>query len=132
MECACTVGDGGYDNCVTLISITTPVANKSHKCNECGRTIPAKEEYIRESYVYDGHFSTHKTCEDCFSIRQVFFSNGWIYGDIKEQMAEFIVECSGDISVSCIKELTKPARDWALDKIQLCYDHMYEEYGDEQ
>ena len=37
-------------------------------------------------------------------------------------MAEFIEDCQGDISVSCILQLTKPARDWVLDLVEEEYN----------
>jgi hypothetical protein len=58
------------------------------------------------------------TCEDCYSIRQVFFSSGWFYGEVREQFQEFIYESDGDISVSCILQLTKKAKDWTLDILE--------------
>ena len=126
MECSCTVGVEIDDYCI-LLSNKFVKARKEHKCNECNRAIPIGEEYFKEATVYEGHFQGHKTCEDCYSIRQVFFSSGWYWGDICMMMEEFIYNCRGDISVSCILQLTKPARDWVLDIVEEVWDIIAEE-----
>ena len=125
MECSCTV-DVQVDDYATLLSNKFVKARKIHNCNECSREIHSGEEYFKEATVYDGHFANHKTCEDCYSIRQVFFSSGWHYGDIRMMMEEFIADCQGDISVSCILQLTKPAKDWVLDLVEEAYNSYYE------
>jgi len=118
MECACTVPIEIDDVCLLhFISIPTALTN-SHVCGECNRRIPKGEEYIIECTEYDHEITVYTTCEDCYSIRQVFFSSGWYYGEIRDQFEEFIVEYGGDVSVSCILQLTKRARDWVLDKIE--------------
>ena len=121
MECSCTV-EMDLDGYCILLSNKFVKARKEHRCTECGRIVHSGEEYFKEATVFEGHFACYKTCEDCYSIRQVFFSSGWYYGGIREQMSEFIWECQGDISVSCILQLTKPARDWTLDIIEEVYN----------
>ncbi len=121
MECSCTV-DVEIDDRCTLLSNRFVKARKKHKCSECHRTIHPGEEYFKEATVYEKHFHDHKTCDDCYSIRQVFFSSGWYFGEIRKQMSEFIWECQGDVSVSCILQLTKPAKDWVLDLVEEAYN----------
>ncbi|RLI66868.1 MAG: hypothetical protein DRO67_00400 [Candidatus Asgardarchaeum californiense] len=122
MDCACTVEVYIDDHCESL-SNKFVKARKEHKCTECRRVIAIGEEYFREVTSYENSISTYKTCEDCYSIRQVFFSSGWCYGEVRENMEEFIWDCNGDVSVSCILMLTKPARDWVLDIIEEVYNN---------
>lgn len=116
MECACTVGIDVDERC-TLLKNGWVKARIEHKCTECARIIPKGEEYFKEVSIFDTELDTYKTCEDCYSLRQVFFSNGWYYEQILEDLEEMIWECDGDVSVSCINMLTKPAKDWVLDII---------------
>ena len=122
MECSCTVDVNLDDYCECILTPTLCVALLPHKCNECSTEIKPKEEYIFEITEYDGDINTHTSCLSCYSLRQIFFSSGWYYGDIREQMAEFIEDCQGDISVSCILQLTKSARDWVLDLVEEEYN----------
>jgi hypothetical protein len=45
-------------------------AKKNHRCDECGRTILAGEKYEYVSAVWEGDFSTCKTCDKCLELRQ--------------------------------------------------------------
>jgi hypothetical protein len=118
MECACTVDIDICDERVELLSSNIHKARKEHKCHECHRKINPKEEYVKEVFISGGDFTTHKTCEDCYSLRQVFFSSGWFYGQLWEDFIEMVNDYGGDISVSCILQLTKPAKDEVLDIIE--------------
>lgn len=124
MECACEIHiehDGGpeYSN------IKFPKARKTHQCGECYRDILPGEKYEKITAKWDGDFSTHKTCLDCRSIRDQFFTS-WMYGQIWEHLDNFIADVSGEISESCIAELTPMAREKVCEKIEL-----YWEYPDE-
>lgn len=117
MKCHCTV-NFSLDRCerCVVIEVRTPKARKVHICDECGGVIYSGEEYRRE-ILKDSKIFHHKYCEDCLSIREVFFSSGWIYGQLWNQMVSFVNQSDGNISVSCIKMLTKKARDKVLDLI---------------
>ena len=122
MKCACTVSMGDEDERCILIEVRTPKARKFHSCDECHRLIHPKEEYRREILKYGSKFFHHKYCDNCLSIREVFFSSGWYYGMMWEQMTDFIGNVDGDISVSCLKMLTPTARDKVLDMMQEYWD----------
>ena len=125
MECACTVGVDFNEDHVKLNIITTPFARRVEICNECDRDIHVGEDYRKEIFEHHGR-SIHRTCEDCLSVREVFFSDGWYYGHICELMNNFISECDGDLSIRCIRELTKTARDRVLDEVERIYERSYE------
>ena len=46
-----------------------PVARKQYKCCECYSVIPKGEIYQRVRMLYDGMWSTYKTCEKCADLR---------------------------------------------------------------
>jgi len=119
MECACTVPvDFDSDERVKFIGTTSHTARKEHKCNECKEYISPGQWYQKEAFVCEGKFEVHKTCEHCWSLRQVFFSDGWLYGCLWDEMREFINEARGDLSVDCILMLTPKARGKVLDIIE--------------
>lgn len=65
MTCYCD-----YDYSPSMYSETWHKARKEHKCCECKRTIHPGEDYQRVSGVWDGEFSTYKTCERCADLRE--------------------------------------------------------------
>lgn len=133
MECACTV-EVDFDHNEDEFrrgSVTEITALVQHKCNECYSTINVGDWYFRETLLssYSGA-EVHKTCEHCYSLRQVFFSSGWYYGMLWEQVEEFVHECDGDLSVDCILRLTKVARDKVLDMIEKVWYWEEEQFGE--
>lgn len=127
MECACTAE---YDssNAYEITPIYREVVNafKPTQCGECDRPIPIGEEYIREVNLVDYGLLGNSTelfniCEHCYSVRQVFFSNGWVYGNIWSDVSKLVETYDGDLSVSCIRQLTPLARNKLLDIQQQYY-----------
>lgn len=43
-------------------------ARRRHVCEECARGILPGEDYRHVANLYDGHWSTHKTCAHCHTI----------------------------------------------------------------
>lgn len=52
-----------------------PVARKEHKCCECSSAIPKGEKYQVSKGVWDGGFSSYKTCEICHKVRSKALAN---------------------------------------------------------
>jgi len=118
MDCACTCTvSEDYEPC-TLIDASTPKARKEHTCSECYRTITRGEEYRREFLKWDNTVHVQKYCEDCLSLRGVFFNQGWVYDTLWSDMYEFVQDCAGEVSVQCLLELTPTARGKVCDLIQ--------------
>lgn len=111
MECACSVSCE-VDDYATLLRDKMVTARKPHQCHECRRVIPIGEEYRHEATTYEGRASTHKTCLDCNSIREVLCRDGFYWGGIRELVRDHIYECRGAIPESCIAQLTPGARGW--------------------
>jgi len=108
MECSCDI-DVDVDEYCVLLSTTSPVARKDHYCYECKRLIHTGEKYRNEITVFENKLGVYKTCNDCMSIRDVFFTQ-FLYGCLTENLHDYIWDCGGDIPESCISKLTIRAR----------------------
>lgn len=87
MSCDCSVSD--YEP-ATVCVVRDVRARKQHDCGECGRTIAPGETYEHVRGLWDGDWSTHKTCLGCKRIRQHFCSDGWLYGELSELIRDCI------------------------------------------
>jgi DNA-directed RNA polymerase subunit RPC12/RpoP len=65
-------------------------ARKSHKCEECGRSIAAGERYHYEFVVYDRQADSYHTCEHCGVAQRWLQENcgGYLFGGIIEDIIE--------------------------------------------
>jgi len=90
ITCDCSVFDYDYD---TMDFSETKIvkARKAHKCCECREEIKPGEQYEHAKGVYDGSWSSWKTCITCTRIRRDYCPNGWLY----EGLEETIYECLG-------------------------------------
>ena len=79
------------DDTVDLARDEWRKANKEHRCGECGEVIKKGERYEHASLLFEGDWSTHKTCELCVRIRTDFFPCGFYYGFLREDFRE----CNG-------------------------------------
>ena len=107
-ECAC-VYIGDYDPpefCKSKIV----TARKAHKCGECHKEILPGSKYEYDVGVWDGQFDTNKTCLICREIRNVFFCDGWFFGQIHEHLWEHIMEMDGKIEKDCLCDLSFEAK----------------------
>lgn len=116
MECSCQI-DAGVDDCVEVLSEKYTTSRFNRTCEECGRKIPIGEIHVREIYEYDGEYATHRTCDDCMSIRKNMVES-FYYGQIREMVSEEIEYCGGEIPESCISKLTPHAREWVCGEIE--------------
>ncbi len=126
MECSHTVGiDICTEGCVLINIRTDIIARKEHTCFECHKVIEKGERYTKEVVKDRNKYCVYKTCDDCYSIRQVFFSDGWYWTKILEHMDEFVNDCGGDVSNSCLMQLTPRARDMVCDMIEETWEYLY-------
>jgi hypothetical protein len=98
--------DGGG----TVLKDVIVECRKPHKCIECGAKIQPREICKKEQNYEDGIFYSYRTCMSCFSLRHVFFCDGWYYGQIWDDFEGFVSSCYGDISISAIGKLHPVAR----------------------
>jgi len=123
MECACDV-DVDVDTFSETLVNEKRVARKLHKCGECSGDIQTGDAYEYYRGACEGDIFTNKTCLDCLSIREVFFTGGYYFGQILENFREFISETQGQISEDCISKLTPKAQEMVCEDI----DEMWLEY----
>jgi hypothetical protein len=90
ISCDCSVdnGDGDYPS---FFREETPIAKKAYKCYECRSKIEPGQKYHKAFGVWDGVFSTYRTCWTCNSIRLDYCPNGVAFGEL----AEAIQNCLG-------------------------------------
>lgn len=101
---ACICHD--VDDRVTVISLTTPVARKPHKCCECGHTINPGKRYERQSTLFDGHFDVYKTCIPCMNVRDSMLTCGYYFGHVWEDIHE--AYCDADYCICPDKPAEQP------------------------
>lgn len=63
-------------------------AKKPHQCTECGEVIPANAKYENVRGCWGGDFSVYKTCASCKEIRDHFSCDGWVFGQLWEDLEE--------------------------------------------
>jgi len=123
MECSC-IYVGNEDDIADFHSKKIQTARKPHSCSECKRVIEPGESYEYVAGSWDGFFQTYKTCEDCLSIRNQFFCDGWFYGEIHSLLFEHIQEMNGQISEDCILELSEGAKNRVFGMIESVWEDL--------
>lgn len=77
------------DDAPTVYTTTTPVARKPHRCEECGESIVVGTRYELYKSLFDGTWSTTRTCSSCAEIRDHFRCGGSYYiGMLWEELEE--------------------------------------------
>ena len=120
MQCSCNVTSDVNEDGATFIEEALRYARKQHRCFECGRTINPKEVYEHTRGMWEGSFSTYKTCLDCYSVRKAMFKNGWVYGMIWEDVVTFLDQ--GSLSEDCLVALTATARGKLCELIEKTWE----------
>lgn len=82
--CPLSSNDGG--DAATVHATTQRRAAKDHRCTECRETIAKGTRYEHTTGCWDGSWSTFKTCMSCVEIRDHFQCNGWLYGQLWEDL----------------------------------------------
>jgi len=61
-------------------------ARKPHKCCECREkeAILPGQKYHKVILLFDGAWSTYKTCMPCYNIRERYCSYGFYFGMLRE------------------------------------------------
>lgn len=123
MNCINHVPVDNDNGTVQLCRTFKPIAKKEHRCYECGRAIQPGEQYLYETFYWEGKFEAHKTCADCWSIRTSFFGAGFTYGHILNDLHEHINIMRGDIGEIHMVCLTQAARKIVCDMIERAWEH---------
>ncbi len=100
----------GCDGYATAGEVTTRKARKEHLCHECHDPIVRGSRYEHASTLYDGSWSTFKTCLTCVEIRDHFdCGEGYVYGQLWSDIEEnfFPDMAAGGV---CIEGLSPAAK----------------------
>jgi len=108
----CTI-DHDCDDTWYSLQCKNVTARKQHKCEECNCTIEKGEEYeLYKGSDGNGNIYTCKTCLDCVSIRDAFFTGVTIFGNVIDEVRENIIyELGGEVDSKCIIPLTEKAKE---------------------
>jgi len=79
MSCTCSIQD--YEG-PSIYNESFPKSRKEHKCCECGEVIPVGVKYHKVEGLWDGSFSTYKTCMFCYEMREKHLEHGFIFGEL--------------------------------------------------
>jgi hypothetical protein len=84
--CPLESGDG---ESAAVYTHTYPVARKPHRCSECDDGIPRGARHELYKLLFDGSWSTDRTCMSCVEIRDHFrCSGGAIIGQLWSDLAD--------------------------------------------
>lgn len=121
-ECSCVYVD--TDGCRTEFWRERLIkrARRAHTCGECRRQIREGESYLYVSGVWDGDFGTHKVCSDCRSVIDAFFCNGYVFGQVWDDLREYAREAGGDLPESRVAGLTPAALARACELVEECWE----------
>lgn len=73
----------------SVCNVETRKAAKDHACSECGEAIPRGARYEHVRGLWDGSWSTFRTCLSCVEIRGHFACEGrWTYGELWSQLED--------------------------------------------
>ncbi len=92
-----------------FVNVTTPVARKEHKCDECGEPIPLGARYTKTDSKYDGTFHTDRECASCTETREEFsftVVGGLLWSSFREEWANGanVQGCINRLSTAQAKE----------------------------
>lgn len=78
------------DECeaASFYQVRRPKAAKEHVCGECRERISTGDRYEYVTGVWDGLFDSYKTCLSCVEIRMHFQCNGWLFGQLWEDLQD--------------------------------------------
>lgn len=115
------------DGCYEDVSQSIVLSNEDYECGECGERIPAGVTYE----CYEGRkpdtdedeydIDTHNTCTLCVEIRNHFVCDGWIFGQLWEDLEEnFFPDmrmggpCMAGLSPAAKSALVEARLEWML------------------
>lgn len=107
--CACVPCD--VDDPVTTLSEGDVRAAKEHVCIECRKPIVKGQVHRVETTLFEGKITRYRTCLDCYSLRKVFFCEGFYYHGLLEMLQEHVRECDGNVICDGVSQLTPGAKD---------------------
>lgn len=95
----------------SVFTETVVRGRKEHRCVECKRVMPKGEEHEMCKGVWDGEWSTYRTCLPCRDLRnrisaikhKEYGDACYVYGDLAEDVTDWVAwdAADGGASVLC-------------------------------
>lgn len=85
---ACCPLTGSDGDGPTVYSTSKVKAAKDYKCTECWDPIAKGTRHEVTTGMWDKEWSTYRTCFSCVEIRDHFACDGWIYGQLWEDIEQ--------------------------------------------
>ena len=112
----------GSDEYAEVSDIDVRTARKEHDCCECGDPIAPGVKYEHASLLFDGRWTTYKTCLLCVEIRTHFAcGNGWLYEQLWNDLLENFFrdmkaggKCMEGLSPAAKQRLVDKRMEWYL------------------
>lgn len=125
MECSCHVDcyvdneddEDGYEEISTKRRLDT----LKRKCFECKTWIKPNVEFRHSIYKHKGRKFNYRICTDCVSLLDLFFDD-WYFGKVRDMIEDMVDENRGQISETCISQLTPSAREFVCDAIERAWN----------
>jgi hypothetical protein len=86
MSATCCPLSSNDDDPASFYETRKPRARKEHRCGECREVIRPGDLHEYVVGLWDGHFDSHRTCLSCVEIRDHFQCNGWLFGQLWEDL----------------------------------------------
>ena len=119
MQCSCGVNNWREDEEQIGYKERKLKAAKDHICPECHGTIKKGDYFIFASIFWDAKISNNKMCMDCAAIANEFFPDGWVFGQIFDDLYYYFEEhWVNDLPSNCLSKLPPGARDYVCDMLQ--------------
>lgn len=108
----CMLGD---DEPWTLYHEVMRRAAKDHRCGECRRPIHRGETHQYVTGLYDGHWSTYRTCAHCVQVQRwlLVACEGWLFQMVQEDLFNHITGEESYVRTSALTRLGRWMQaDW--------------------
>lgn len=122
MTVCCPLSGSDGDR-ATVSHTTCPVSARDKPCGECGKSIVRGEKYELNKSLWDGAWFTSRTCLLCVEIRDHFQCDGWIYGQLWDDLVENFFP---DMKVGgpCMRGLSPQAKAALIDaRLAWVFEH---------
>jgi hypothetical protein len=105
---ACQIDNASDGELVTLERHSTVTARKAHRCGECRAEIKIGESYEISKQLFEGEWTSFRSCLICVEIRDKLFCS-WTWGGIWDDLVgESVFTLSmKDLSVPAIEKLER-------------------------
>jgi hypothetical protein len=91
---SCIISD--CDEMASVITEEIRRARKPHRCYECKSTIEKGDTYEYTAALWEYEWHHMHVCLDCVSVRDSLFRRGFTYGEIWEDLKDFMEEQEPD------------------------------------